>query len=224
MSNNCWSHTIDAAAAGARHGPRRGRSERRRRRGAKPATVAARGALTPPIERDAARNCWRPKSRSRRDLPGGALLEEDRARAGASIQAALTTRPSPQVRRLKRWWCAQRSLDTGVVGRSLASIADRRASTPAAPFVAEEDGAARWGMAGTALTPAASARRRRLCRLGSGFFHDGAAAGAGAGLKLWLRRGAAARRGLLGRGLAVAAHDCPPAARAAALPAIIALG
>ena len=39
---------------------------------------------------------------------------------------------------------------------SLASIADRRASTPAAPFVAEEDGAARWGMAGAAAARAAA--------------------------------------------------------------------
>ena len=38
---------------------------------------------------------------------------------------------------------------------SLASIADRRASTPAAPFVAEEDGAARWGMAAPPRPPAA---------------------------------------------------------------------
>ena len=66
---------------------------------------------------------------------------------------------------------------------SLASIADRRASTPAAPFVAEEDGAARWGMAG-----AAAAARGMTgggdAAFGSGFFHDGAAAGAGAALSL----------------------------------------
>ena len=62
---------------------------------------------------------------------------------------------------------------------SLASIADRRASTPAAPFVAEEDGAARWGMAGAAAARGMTGGGDAA--FGSGFFHDGAAAGAGAG-------------------------------------------
>ena len=88
---------------------------------------------------------------------------------------------------------------------SLASIAERRASTPlSTPFVAEEDGAARWGMAGAAAAARGMTGGGDAAAFGSGFFHDGAAAGAGAGL-FWLRRGAAARRGLLGRGLAVAA-------------------
>ena len=64
---------------------------------------------------------------------------------------------------------------------SLASIADRRASTPAAPFVAEEDGAARWGMAGAAAAARGMTGGGDVA-FGSGFFHDGAAAGAGAGL------------------------------------------
>ena len=64
---------------------------------------------------------------------------------------------------------------------SLASIADRRASTPlSTPFVAEEDGAARWGMAGAAAARGMTGGGDDA-GLGSGFFHDGAAAGAGAG-------------------------------------------
>ena len=58
---------------------------------------------------------------------------------------------------------------------SLASIADRRASTPAAPFVAEEDGAARWGMAGAAAAARGMTGGGDVA-FGSGFFHDGAAA------------------------------------------------
>ena len=63
---------------------------------------------------------------------------------------------------------------------SLASIAERRASTPlSTPFVAEEDGAARWGMAGAAAARGMAGGGDAA--FGSGFFHDGAAAGAGAG-------------------------------------------
>ena len=103
---------------------------------------------------------------------------------------------------------------------SLASIADRRASTPAAPFVAEEDGAARWGMAG-----AAAAARGMTgggdAAFGSGFFHDGAAAGAGAGLGFArLRPPAPPRRGaLLAAASRVAAQVISIEAAAAAAPA-----
>ena len=64
---------------------------------------------------------------------------------------------------------------------SLASIAERRASTPlSTPFVAAEDGAARWGMAGAAAARGMTGGGDDAA-FGSGFFHDGAAAGAGAG-------------------------------------------
>jgi hypothetical protein len=87
-SNNCWSHTIDAAAAAL--GTDRG--------GAVRALVGAvisrrpwRPVARPPVERDAvAEALAAEKSKRYGTSLAGLFSEEDRARAGASIKAALT--------------------------------------------------------------------------------------------------------------------------------------
>ena len=93
LSNNCWSHTIDAAAAAL--GTDRG--------GAVRALVGAvinrrpwRPVARPPIERDAvAEALAAEKSKRYGTSLAGLFSEEDRARAGASIKAALTDEAEP---------------------------------------------------------------------------------------------------------------------------------
>ena len=93
VSNNCWSHTIDAAAAAL--GTDRG--------GAVRALVGAvlsrrpwRPVARPPIERDAvAEALAAEKSKRYGTSLAGLFSEEGRARAGASIKAALTDEAEP---------------------------------------------------------------------------------------------------------------------------------
>ena len=88
LSNNCWSHTIDAAAAAL--GTDRG--------GAVRALVGAvlrrrpwRPVARPPVARDAvAEALAAEKSKRYGTSLAGLFSDEDRRRAGASIQAALT--------------------------------------------------------------------------------------------------------------------------------------
>ena len=88
VSNNCWSHTVDAAAAAL--GTDRG--------GAVRALVGAvlrrrpwRPVARPPVERDAvAEALAAEKSKRYGTSLAGLFSEEDRLRAGASIEAALT--------------------------------------------------------------------------------------------------------------------------------------
>ena len=93
VSNNCWSHTIDAAAAAL--GTDRG--------GAVRALVGAvinrrpwRPVARPPIARDAvAEALAAEKSKRYGTSLAGLFSEEDRARAGASIKAALADEAEP---------------------------------------------------------------------------------------------------------------------------------
>ena len=93
VSNNCWSHTIDAAAAAL--GTDRG--------GAVRALVGAvlsrrpwRPVARPPIERDAvAEALAAEKSKRYGTSLAGLFSEEDRLRAGASIKAALAEEAEP---------------------------------------------------------------------------------------------------------------------------------
>ena len=93
VSNNCWSHTIDAAAAAL--GTDRG--------GAVRALVGAvlrrrpwRPVARPPVARDAvAEALAAEKSKRYGTSLAGLFSEEDRRRAGASIQAALTDEAEP---------------------------------------------------------------------------------------------------------------------------------
>ena len=93
VSNNCWSHTIDAAAAAL--GTDRG--------GAVRALVGAvinrrpwRPVARPPVRRDAvAEALAAEKSKRYGTSLAGLFSEEDRARAGASIKAALTDEAEP---------------------------------------------------------------------------------------------------------------------------------
>ncbi|CAH0371274.1 unnamed protein product [Pelagomonas calceolata] len=93
ISNNCWSHTIDAAAAAL--GTDRG--------GAVRALVGAvlrrrpwRPVARPPIERDSvAEALAAEKSKRYGTSLAGLFSEEDRARAGASIKAALADEAEP---------------------------------------------------------------------------------------------------------------------------------
>ena len=93
VSNNCWSHTIDAAAAAL--GTDRG--------GAVRALVGAvlrrrpwRPVARPPVERDAiAEALAAEKSKRYGTSLAGLFSEEDRARAGASIEAALADEAEP---------------------------------------------------------------------------------------------------------------------------------
>ena len=93
LSNNCWSHTIDAAAAAL--GTDRG--------GAVRALVGAvlrrrpwRPVARPPVERDSvAEALAAEKSKRYGTSLAGLFSEEDRARAGASIKAALTDEAEP---------------------------------------------------------------------------------------------------------------------------------
>ena len=93
VSNNCWSHTIDAAAAAL--GTDRG--------GAVRALVGAvlrrrpwRPVARPPVARDAiAVALAAEKSKRYGTSLAGLFSEEDRARAGASIKAALTGEAEP---------------------------------------------------------------------------------------------------------------------------------
>jgi len=93
VSNNCWSHTIDAAAAAL--GTDRG--------GAVRALVGAiisrrpwRPVARPPVERDTvAEALAAEKSKRYGTSLAGLFSEEDRARAGASIKAALTDESVP---------------------------------------------------------------------------------------------------------------------------------
>ena len=88
LSNNCWSHTVDAAAAAL--GTDRG--------GAVRALVGAvlrrqpwRPVARPPVARDAvAEALAAEKSKRYGTSLAGLFSEEDRLRAGASIEAALT--------------------------------------------------------------------------------------------------------------------------------------
>ena len=93
VSNNCWSHTIDAAAAALgtdRSGAVRalvGAVLRRR---------AWRPVARPPIARDAvAEALAAEKSKRYGTSLAGLFSEEDRLRAGASIKAALTDEAEP---------------------------------------------------------------------------------------------------------------------------------
>ncbi len=91
VSNNCWSHTVDAAAAAL--GTDRG--------GAVRALVGAvirrapwRPVARPPVARDAvAEALAAEKSKRYGTSLAGLFSEEDRLRAGASIKAALTDEP-----------------------------------------------------------------------------------------------------------------------------------
>ena len=91
VSNNCWSHTVDAAAAAL--GTDRG--------GAVRALVGAvlsrrpwRPVARPPIARDAvAEALAAEKSKRYGTSLAGLFSEEDRLRAGASIKAALADEP-----------------------------------------------------------------------------------------------------------------------------------
>ena len=91
VSNNCWSHTVDAAAAAL--GTDRG--------GAVRALVGAvlrrrpwRPVVRPPVERDSvAEALAAEKSKRYGTSLAGLFSEEDRRRAGASITAALTDEP-----------------------------------------------------------------------------------------------------------------------------------
>ena len=91
VSNNCWSHTVDAAAAAL--GTDRG--------GAVRALVGAvlrrrpwRPVARPPVERDSvAEALAAEKSKRYGTSLAGLFSEEDRRRAGASIEAALTDEP-----------------------------------------------------------------------------------------------------------------------------------
>ena len=93
VSNNCWSHTIDAAAAAL--GTDRG--------GAVRALVGAvlrrrpwRPVARPPVARDSvAEALAAEKSKRYGTSLAGLFSEEDRARAGASIKAALTDEAEP---------------------------------------------------------------------------------------------------------------------------------
>ena len=93
VSNNCWSHTIDAAAAAL--GTDRG--------GAVRALVGAvlrrrpwRPVARPPVERDSvAEALAAEKSKRYGTSLAGLFSEEDRLRAGASIEAALTDEAEP---------------------------------------------------------------------------------------------------------------------------------
>ena len=93
VSNNCWSHTIDAAAAALGTD----------RSGAVRALVGAvisrrpwRPVARPPIERDAvAEALAAEKSKRYGTSLAGLFSEEDRARAGASIKAALADEAEP---------------------------------------------------------------------------------------------------------------------------------
>ena len=91
VSNNCWSHTVDAAAAAL--GTDRG--------GAVRALVGAvlrrrpwRPVARPPVERDSvAEALAAEKSKRYGTSLAGLFSDEDRRRAGASIKAALTDEP-----------------------------------------------------------------------------------------------------------------------------------
>ena len=93
LSNNCWSHTIDAAAAAL--GTDRG--------GAVRALVGAvlrrrpwRPVARPPVARDSvAEALAAEKSKRYGTSLAGLFSEEDRARAGASIKAALADEAEP---------------------------------------------------------------------------------------------------------------------------------
>ncbi len=93
VSNNCWSHTIDAAAAAL--GTDRG--------GAVRALVGAvlrrrpwRPVARPPVERDAVAEALRAEKSKRYGTSlAGLFSEEDRRRAGASIEAALADEAEP---------------------------------------------------------------------------------------------------------------------------------
>ena len=93
LSNNCWSHTIDAAAAAL--GTDRG--------GAVRALVGAvlrrrpwRPVARPPMARDAvAEALAAEKSKRYGTSLAGLFSEEDRRRAGASIEAALADEAEP---------------------------------------------------------------------------------------------------------------------------------
>ena len=93
ISNNCWSHTVDAAAAAL--GTDRG--------GAVRALVGAvlrrrpwRPVARPPVARDAvAEALAAEKSKRYGTSLAGLFSEEDRARAGASIKAALADDAEP---------------------------------------------------------------------------------------------------------------------------------
>ena len=93
VSNNCWSHTIDAAAAAL--GTDRG--------GAVRALVGAvlrrrpwRPVARPPVARDSvAEALVAEKSKRYGTSLAGLFSEEDRLRAGASIKAALTDESEP---------------------------------------------------------------------------------------------------------------------------------
>ena len=93
VSNNCWSHTIDAAAAALGTD----------RSGAVRALVGAvlrrrpwRPVARPPVARDAiAEALAAEKSKRYGTSLAGLFSEEDRARAGASIKAALTDEAEP---------------------------------------------------------------------------------------------------------------------------------
>ena len=93
VSNNCWSHTIDAAAAAL--GTDRG--------GAVRALVGAvlrrrpwRPVARPPVARDSvAEALAAEKSKRYGTSLAGLFSEEDRARAGASIKAALADEAEP---------------------------------------------------------------------------------------------------------------------------------
>ena len=93
VSNNCWSHTVDAAAAAL--GTDRG--------GAVRALVGAvlrrrpwRPVARPPVARDAvAEALAAEKSKRYGTSLAGLFSEEDRARAGASIEAALADEAEP---------------------------------------------------------------------------------------------------------------------------------
>ena len=93
VSNNCWSHTIDAAAAALGTD----------RSGAVRALVGAvlrrrpwRPVARPPVARDSvAEALAAEKSKRYGTSLAGLFSEEDRARAGASIKAALTDEAEP---------------------------------------------------------------------------------------------------------------------------------
>ena len=93
VSNNCWSHTIDAAAAAL--GTDRG--------GAVRALVGAvirrrpwRPVARPPVERDAVAEALQAEKSKRYGTSlAGLFSEEDRRRAGASIKAALADEAEP---------------------------------------------------------------------------------------------------------------------------------
>ena len=93
LSNNCWSHTIDAAAAAL--GTDRG--------GAVRALVGAvinrrpwRPVARPPVRRDAVAEALAAERSKRYGTSlAGLFSEEDRARAGASIKAALADEAEP---------------------------------------------------------------------------------------------------------------------------------